>query len=61
MLRKTAVATQILLLLMTPLVFANDDADREALRLELEQLMETGSLRSSDADIAATGLVMQIL
>lgn len=60
MLRKTAVATQILLLLMTPLVFANDDADREALRLELEQLMETGSLRSSDADIAATGLVMQI-
>jgi murein L,D-transpeptidase YcbB/YkuD len=39
---------------------ADDEADREALRLELENLVHTGYLTSSDAKIAALELLVEI-
>ena len=43
-----------------PLAIANDEKDSNALRTELEQLLQGGSLRNSDASIASANLLLEI-
>jgi murein L,D-transpeptidase YcbB/YkuD len=50
----------LLLLIVGLAAFADDEADREALRVELEHLVETGFLSTGDVDIASANLMVEI-
>ena len=50
----------VLILSITPLAVADDEADREALRIELENLTQTGYLGNSETNIAAGPLLLRM-
>ena len=50
----------LLLVAFAPFSIADDEADREALRVEIEHLIETGFLSTDKVDIAATNLLVEI-
>jgi len=52
--------TIFLLLAAAPAAFADDEADRNALRFELEHLIDSGFLSSSDVSIASGELLLEI-
>ena len=42
------------------MAMADDEQDRNAIRVELEQLVHSGSLSNSDVSIASVGLLLEI-
>lgn len=50
----------LLLIIAAPFSIADDEANREALRIEIEHLVETGFLSTGEAEIASVDLLVEI-